>query len=148
MQADAAALPQTAMLQRQEFLTAYPRFGKLNQKANAIREEIKQNPLLPAAAKPNKQRDKLFSESLKIASEQEKILRQMVVRREPVEMVFPPLRESKDVQSSMSNGEAILMLHVASQAHYGFLVTKGKSLRIETEIVKSEKLEGDFEKIF
>jgi len=27
-------------------------------------------------------------------------------------------------------------------------VTKGKSLRIETEIVKSEKLEGDFEKIF
>ena len=134
MQADAAALPQTAMLQRQEFLTAYPRFGKLNQKANAIREEIKQNPLLPAAAKPNKQRDKLFSESLKIASEQEKILRQMVVRREPVEMVFPPLRESKDVQSSMSNGEAILMLHVASQAHYGFLVTKGnqRGWRIES----------------
>ena len=29
-----------------------------------------------------------------------------------------------------------------------FLVTKGESLRIETEIVRSEKLEGDFEKIF
>ncbi|MEC7696275.1 MAG: CHAT domain-containing protein [Planctomycetota bacterium] len=142
MQADAAALPQTATLQRQEFLTAYPRFGKLIQQANAIRGEIKQNQLLPEALKLGKQQDKLIGEYLKIAREQEKILRQMVVRREPVEMVFPPSGKSKDIQSRLGAGEAILMLHVASQAHYGFLVTKANQRvwRIESPRDAEENL--------
>ncbi len=124
MQADAAALPQTATLQRQEFLTAFPRFGKLTQQSDAIRGEIKQGSLLPAAIKSVKQQEKLFGELLKINRAQEKMLLPMVVRREPVEMVFPPPNKGKDIQSRLGDGEAILMLHVASQAHYGCLITK------------------------
>ena len=124
MQANTSALPQAAALQRQEFLTAFPRFGELDRKAQTIRDQIKQNPLRPADTRVAKKQDKQLKDSLKLAREMEKMLLRMVVRREPIEMVFPPLQKSEDIQSRLRDGEAILMLHVATQAHYGFLMTK------------------------
>ena len=62
------------------------------------------------------------------------MLLKMVVRREPIEVVFPPLRTSEEIQNRLGEGEAILMLHVARQAHYGFLMTKDnqRGWRIES----------------
>lgn len=124
MQANASALPQKAVLQRQEFLAAFPRFGELDRKASEVRTDIKQNPLLPSDVRLGKKQEKQLKNLVKIAAEQEKQLLKMVVRREPVDMVFPPLRRGEAIQGSLKDGEAILMLHATKQAHYGFLMTK------------------------
>jgi tetratricopeptide (TPR) repeat protein len=134
MQSNALALPQAAKLQRQEFITAFPKFVELDRKVKEIREEIKQDPLSPDDVRVRKKQEKRLKNAAKIARDQEKMLLKMVVRREPIEVVFPPLRTSEEIQNRLGEGEAILMLHVARQAHYGFLMTKDnqRGWRIES----------------
>ena len=124
VQAPASAISQEALLQRQEFLTSAPAFGTLNRQAVELRSEIAQNDLLPddftLAKKQQTKQKKLAG----IYAQQEKELLKMVVRREAVNMVFPPLRSAEEVQGGLKDGEAVLMFYVTKQAHFGFLMTK------------------------
>src|SRR6185436_8481251 len=54
---------------------------------------------------------------------QETMLREMALRREPCELVFPPVRSVKDVQKSLPDGTALLAFYNTSQQTHGFLMT-------------------------
>ncbi len=126
LQGPDAAISQEALMQRQEFLTAAPHFGELSRQASQLRSEIADAGLLPAnferAKKQEDQRKKLTD----IYAKQEKELLKMVMRREAVPPVFPPLRNAEEIRQGMKEGEAILMFYVAKQTHFGFLMTKEK----------------------
>ena len=55
------------------------------------------------------------------------ILREIAVRREPAELVFPPLRKTKDLQQALPAGHALLAFFATSNDNlYGFLFSKDK----------------------
>ena len=57
-----------------------------------------------------------------VSLQQEAILREMAVRREPAGLVFPPLRTTADVQKSLREGEALLAFFSTQRHLYGFLL--------------------------
>jgi hypothetical protein len=62
----------------------------------------------------------------KLSMQQEAILREMAVRREPAGLVFPPLRSTQDIQKSLPPGHALLAFFVTRGQLYGFLLNNEK----------------------
>jgi hypothetical protein len=63
---------------------------------------------------------------LAVSQQQEVILRQMAVRREPATLLFPPLRSTVDIQRALPKGHALLVFVATSKAMHGFLLGREK----------------------
>ena len=70
--------------------------------------KLKQMPLVARDGPVLQAQSRALQELAEISAEQEGILRQMAVRREPADLVFPPLRSLKQVQRSLPSGHALL----------------------------------------
>ena len=124
MQGPLSTLSQEAQLQRREFSAQFPTFEKLVQQADNIREKLKDNPLLSEDPDLAKTQKSLLTRLAKNSKLQNDELLKMAVRREPVAMIFPPLRDVEKLQQNLGTGEAILVFHTTQEAHHVFLLTQ------------------------
>jgi tetratricopeptide (TPR) repeat protein len=116
----------TATQRRQDLMGRYPKYAELSQKAKQLRESLKREPLNPTEqAAQQKQRD-LLTQLGKVSQQQEVILHEMAVRREPSEFLFPPIRAYKDVVASLPNGYAMWVFYATRQNLYSFMLTNGQ----------------------
>lgn len=119
-------LNQEARLERQDLLTRYSNYDKLHQQAQQLHEELKQLPLVAEdAAAGRAQADKL-AKLTALSDEQELLLRQIAVRREPCSLSFPPCRTTKDIKASLRDGQAILSFYSTPRQSYAILMTRDK----------------------
>lgn len=119
-------LTDTAVQRRQDLLGRYPKYAELSRKAKQLRETLKREPLNPTdQAAQQKQRD-LLTQLGKVSQQQEVILHEMAVRREPSEFLFPPIRAYKDVVASLPNGYALWVFYATRQNLYSFMLTNGQ----------------------
>lgn len=118
-----------ATLERQELLTSFPAYQELARKADALRTQLRQ---LPAKSDdPDQQRSqaKSLTEWAKISLAQERLLREMALRRKAASLVFPPIRSLDEIQDNLAPGTALLsFLSTEQHGVHGFLITaeKGK----------------------
>ncbi len=119
-------LGEQGLLQRQELLVHYPKYKELAQQAADARARLAAKPLVAADADARKEQSALLSTLAEISQSQETILRQIAVRREPAEMVFPPLRKTKDVQQGLPKGQVLLSFFSTSRGLYAFLYSSEK----------------------
>ena len=119
-------LDQEAKLQRQDLLARYAEYEQLREQALKLRMELKQALLVADAANAaHVQSDKLARLS-EIGTEQEVLLRQMAVRREPCALVFPPFRPTKDIKAGLPEGHALLSFFSTPRQAYALLLTRDK----------------------
>jgi tetratricopeptide (TPR) repeat protein len=116
------SLDHQAQLNRQDLLVRYPRFAQLAQQAQQIRSQLMAQPLVGPTPEARREQSRLLAELGDTSFQQEAILREMAVRRDPAEMVFPPLRSTRQVQKSLLPGHAVLVFFSTSRHYYGFLL--------------------------
>lgn len=118
------ALDAQAQLQRQDLLARYPQLAELSRQAGAIRAQLKAGPLVAA----DQQQFIRLSESLQqlgaLSAQQEALLREIAVRREPAALVFPPVRTVKEIQDALPEGHAVLAFFATSRHVYAFLFNR------------------------
>ena len=119
----AEPLGQRGLLQRQDLLARYPRFQQLSQEAAKVRAALA---AAGQAAEGRGRQAGLLEQLGSISDEQELILREMSVRREATDLVFPPLRKTKDVQAALSEGQVLLSFFATSRNMYAFLYSNEK----------------------
>jgi CHAT domain-containing protein len=121
-------LDQQAQLQRQDLLTRYPAYEQLRVQAEAMRVKLAAMPLAASEKDPEapKKQTQTIAQFTALAQTREAILREMAVRREPANMVFPPVRKTADILKSMPKGHAVLVFFSTSQAMYGFLLNSDR----------------------
>jgi hypothetical protein len=61
-----------------------------------------------------------------LSAQQETVLREMAVRREPASLVFPPLRKTGEIQKSLPPGHALLVFFNTNRSLYAFLLNNEK----------------------
>ena len=83
-------LPQRATLQRQDMLARYPEYDRLSRKSQSIREALDRLPLVAEDQAAVKEQMRQLAELAAVGTQQEAILREIALRREPADMVFPP----------------------------------------------------------
>jgi tetratricopeptide (TPR) repeat protein len=122
----AEPLGQRGLLQRQDLLARYPRFQQLSQESAKVRAALADLPPMGEAAAGRGRQAGLLEQLGSISDEQELILREMAVRREASDLVFPPLRKTKDVQQALSEGQVLLSFFATSRNMYAFLYSREK----------------------
>ncbi len=115
-------LPQQAQLQRQDILTRYPAYEKLARQAQSLRAGLAKNPLVAENSAAMKEQGRELNELGSISVQQEAILREIALRREPAAMVFPPLRSVSEVQKELPDKHAVMAFFATSRKMYGFLL--------------------------
>jgi hypothetical protein len=116
---------QTA-LQRQEILSHYPDYSPLSAKVQQLRTKLSAMPLAPDDKAAVRELSAGLSELASLSAEQELILHEISVRREPANMVFPPVRKTQDIKKSLPTGHAVLAFFSTSHRTYAFLMTNAK----------------------
>lgn len=124
LEAPDAALEAEALRQRQDLLAQYPVYQQLSQQARQVRAKLEAMPLVAEDAEALRQQTKIFEELAAASLKQEAVLREIAVRREPAQMVFPPLRSTKELQENMPAGTALLTFFSAGGDMYGFLINQ------------------------
>ncbi len=124
MEAPEDVLSQAAVLQRQDLLVRYPEYAKLATQAAEIRQQLRALPLQAEDASQKQQQKSLFTQFSELSDRQERILSNIALRREPAEMVFPPLMDLKQIQAGMPGDQLILTYVVGSRSITVFAVDK------------------------
>jgi CHAT domain-containing protein len=119
-------LDKQAQLQRQDLRARYPAYDQLRQQAEAIRTGLNALPLVSENADVLKQQTRQLAQLAAIAQQQEQMLCEIAVRREPAAMVFPPLRPTIEIQQSLPKGHALLIFFATSRSLYGFLLDRAR----------------------
>ncbi len=127
LEAPPAALDKKALVQRQDLLADFPAYQALQQQVRQIAERLAKIPLAPRDADIARQQGGLLAELGKLSVQQEAILREMAVRREPADMLFPPLRPTEELQKAIPAGTAVLAFFFAGNKLHGFLLNREKS---------------------
>jgi hypothetical protein len=120
------SLSKLAGLQRQSFLTQFPKYEQLSQLARKIRNEIGQLPIVANDPPAVKLQMAKMAELDKATRELEMMLKFMALRRMPSEIVFPPIRTAEETQKALPNNHALLTFFAGSRNTFGFLMTNDK----------------------
>ncbi|REK09937.1 MAG: hypothetical protein DWQ37_17710 [Planctomycetota bacterium] len=120
------ALGDEGLLQRQNLLAHYPQYAKMAERAAQIRTELAAKPLVAAAADAKREQEDQLAALEQVSRSQEVVLREIALRREPADMVFPPLRSTTDVQQSLPPGHVVLAFFATKRDLYAFLFSNDR----------------------
>jgi tetratricopeptide (TPR) repeat protein len=115
-------LPREALLQRQDLLAHYPACEQLRQEVLDLRKKLGGLPLVPDKPETLKEQTQELTQLATLGRQQEVLLREMAVRREPAALAFPPLRPTAEIQRSLPKGHALLVFFATSRGMHAFLL--------------------------
>jgi CHAT domain-containing protein len=116
-------LDQQSLLQRQDLLSHWPQYAKLSQQARAIRAKLADMPFATDDPTLRKEQSRNLGELSSLSAQEEVILREIALRREPAAMIFPPQRSIAEIKRSLPKGHAILAFFMANQRLYSLLMS-------------------------
>jgi CHAT domain-containing protein len=119
-------LDQRARLQKQDLLTRFVGYDQLSQQAQRMYDDLRREPLWFNDAADAKEQAERLAELAKVCQQQEVILREIALRREPADIIFPPIRTTKQVQEVMTDGRALLAFFCTNRQTHCFLMTNDK----------------------
>lgn len=119
-------LPQSAALQRRDLLGRYANYAKLSVQAAEIRGELEKLPLVPEKPDEMRKQTERFEQLEQVSAEQELILQDVALRREPSDFVFPPLRTVKEIQQELTAEQLVLAYSTSERYVLGFAIAKDK----------------------
>ena len=121
-----AVLDQEAREQRVALEAKYTGYVQRSRRAKQLQMELRQAPLTPADEEAGKEQEAKLQELAQLSAEQEVILREIALRREPCQLLFPPIRSTKAVQEALPKGHGLLSFFSTSRHAYAFLMTNDK----------------------
>ncbi len=108
LQGDSQFLNPEALKQRQSLLARHSVYRDLLNQSTVLRNKLDGLPVQPAAASDDeKMQRQTMRELAEIYGRQEALIAGMALRREPAEMVFPPIGKASDVQGFVLPGQMV-----------------------------------------
>lgn len=124
LDAPAESLSEAAMLQRNDITGRYPKLVKLQEKSASILGQLKKLPVAPEDSKEEQQQKKLLESLAKVSQALEAEMRHVALRREPIDMAFPPPLDFEAMIEKLGPKEAVLAFYENGRAWHAFLIMK------------------------
>lgn len=124
LEAPKEALPDPAVLQRQDLLTRFPKYAETARRSAELRDQLAKLPLVAPTPDAAKQQQKLWAEWAAVSDTQEIMLREIAIRREAADFVFPPPLTVDKLKDRLAPNQAVLAFLFTSQNQlHGFLIS-------------------------
>ncbi|HEX3998901.1 MAG TPA: hypothetical protein VHX65_10150 [Pirellulales bacterium] len=142
LEAPESALDPQVLLQRQNILTQFPQYADDAKQVKKLRANLARQPLVADSPKATRTQSDELAEIARISQLQETLLREIALRREAAELVFPPLRDTRDVRAALPPRSALLIFFTTSHDTYVFLMSKQRytTWKLESPVVLEKKL--------
>lgn len=148
------ALSKEAVLQRQELLLKFPKFGDLAKRSGEIQAKLQALPIVAAGEEQRREQSSLLAELSTVSQQQETILQLMALERVPSEFAFPPLRDTKEIQTDLPQGTLVFAYLVTSRFVHAFAVTKDRvgyftvsqPAKLKTDLAEMLRLMGHYDR--
>ncbi|HKD35327.1 MAG TPA: hypothetical protein VKB78_00960, partial [Pirellulales bacterium] len=124
LEAPSDALDRQSQLQRQNLLAKYPKYEDLAKQVRKLRGELTSSPLVADDVAATRKQAELLAEIAKLSGAQEVLLREMALRREASDLLFPPMYSTKDVQASLAPKQDMLIFFATHNNLYAWLMSK------------------------
>lgn len=118
-----SALGPDALIRRHDILARYPQLQQMLHRSQELVHRLRSLPLFPAAEADLKDQQALFAELVDLARRQETLIRELAIRREPCELVFPPTRTLAEIKEGLKPGQAILVFVSTTGRDYAYFIT-------------------------
>lgn len=126
LQSPESVLSRDAILQRKGLLQRFPEYAQLAADARNRQRDVDVALMFdPATGKLDGEAAKTIADRSANTQRRESLLKQIALRREPVEMVFPPQRTTAEIQKQLKPGQALFVFHQPGDMLFAFLVTSG-----------------------
>ena len=137
-----AGLDKQSQLERQSLLTKFPKYDELAKQVRKLRDELAAAPLVADAPAAQKKQAEALAEIGKLSGQQEALLREIALRREAADMVFPPMHATKDVQASLPPRQLMLIFFSTSNSTHAWLISKERyaSWKVEAPSVLEKRI--------
>ncbi len=134
-------LSQEATLERQTLLAKYPHYADLSHRSAELVSKLRDLPLAPTEATQVKSQHELLTELARTSNQQEAVLQMIALEREPCELAFPPLRDTKAIQEKLPPGAAALYYVAASRGLHTFAIARDRYSQVQ--VVQPAKVKTD-----
>ena len=122
LQGDPQFLKPDALKQRQILLTRHSAYRDLLNQSTVLRDKLDGLPLQPAiASEDEKMQRQTMRELAEIYGRQEALIAGMALRREPAEMVFPPIGNASDIQGFVLPGQIVFSALQTQSGYHIFI---------------------------
>ena len=122
MSAPDTALADESKIHRQDALMRFPEYAKLTEAEKPLRETLADLPIVTEEKESLAKQKKALTGLGTLGAAEDKILREMAVRRVPCDILFPPIQETRKIQESLPPGHAIWAFFVTDRHVYSFLL--------------------------
>ncbi|REK22948.1 MAG: CHAT domain-containing protein [Planctomycetota bacterium] len=119
-----ADLTQAALLQRADLLERYPRLRELGQEAAELARDVEKLPIAPREPTEQLRQRDLLEKMAANGRAQDAVMHDVTLRREPIEMIFPPPLVLDTIREQLGERQAILMFFERDRQWHGFLIMK------------------------
>ena len=126
IEGDAAMLGKRGLEQQQGLLKKYPQLGVLSRSAKNIQEQLRATPLLADTEEQVKAQRSRLTELARISQQQENIVREIALRREPARLVFPPQPSLSAIKKGMAHNQAVLMFVTTARGWHCWFIRKAE----------------------
>lgn len=117
-------LGKTGIAQQDRLRRKYPALTKLSREAERIQVKLRKLPLLPKEEDDQQTQRSLIKQLVSISRQQESIIREIALRREPAKLVFPPQPSLSAVQRAIRDDQAVLMFVTTAQGWHAWFVRR------------------------
>ncbi len=124
LEAPEERLSPEAILQRKDLLSQWPEYVALMQKSREFQASLRAAKLAPTDGPQLRELSERLNQWMAISRRQEVILREMALRRQPADMVFPPAKSLKEIREGLPEGHALLVLFAVGRDLYAFLINR------------------------
>ncbi len=128
-----AGLDKQSQLERQNLLTKFPKYDELAKQVHKLRDELEAAPLVADGAAAQRKQAESLAELGRLSAQQEVLLREMALRREAADMVFPPMYATKDVQASLPPRQLMLIFFTTANSTHAWLLSKERYASWKTD---------------
>ncbi len=126
LEGPAEMLDDEGKLQRQNLLDRYPQYARLAEQVTDVRTRLAGQPVAPLDPAARLAQGQALVELDKLSQAQERVLREMAVRREPSPLGFPPTRGFRDLQTALGDSEVLWAFFSTRRNLYAFLLSNDR----------------------
>lgn len=124
LEAPEAALPQAALLHRQDLLVRVPKYQDYLRDAGALRRDLARGPLAPPDDAARREQSQRLAELAQLSRAREVLLRRLALSRQAADIVFPPALGAPELQAELDPGVVLVLYHQLQGRVYGFAITR------------------------
>lgn len=130
LEAAAQVLSQEAVVERNALLVKYPQAAGFSRRSAELIGKLRELPIAPSNDEKGKQQKDLLNQLASNSASQERLLQLIALEREPCELAFPPLRETKHLQEQLPDGTAVVYYVATTRTLHAFALAKDRCAHV------------------